>query len=129
VCQVIRQLHDRTADAGVGVVMLAAPIFLARLMAGKMADLGALTSRVGIWAPLSGVTRGEMSSIVKQEGFEDVDEEAFDLWYKATNGSMRRLMRSVDLLKAKHAGKRVTEKTVAGVAGHLWGMNLERAAA
>jgi hypothetical protein len=37
---------------------------------------------------------------------------------------MRRLMRALDLLKAKHAGKRITEKTIAGVAGHLWGMSL-----
>ena len=53
VCQVIRQIWDRTNEAGVGVVMLAAPILLSRLMSGKMADLGALTSRVGIgrrWA-------------------------------------------------------------------------------
>jgi DNA polymerase III gamma/tau subunit len=61
---------------------------------------------------------------VKQEGFDDVEESAFDLWYKAANGSMRRLMRSLDLLKAKHAGKHISEKTIAGVAGHLWGMAL-----
>jgi DNA transposition AAA+ family ATPase len=125
VCQVIRQLHDRTHDAGVGVVMLAAPILLARLMAGKMVDLGALTSRVGIWAALSGLTKAEMATIVKQEGFEDVDAAAFDLWWKACAGSMRRLMRSLDLLRAKHAGKRIGEKTVVGVAAHLWGMNVE----
>ena len=125
VCQVIRQIHDRTADAGVGVVMLAAPILLARLMAGKMVDLGALTSRVGIWAPLSGLTRPEMAAIVKQEGFAEVDEAAFDLWVKATAGSMRRLMRAIDLLKAKHSGRRITERTIAGVAGHLWGMRIE----
>lgn len=41
---------------------------------------------------------------------------------------MRRLMRSIDLLKAKHAGKRVTETTLGGVAGHLWGMNIGAAA-
>ncbi|HEY9142116.1 MAG TPA: AAA family ATPase [Bryobacteraceae bacterium] len=128
VCQVIRQIWDRTHDAGVGVVMLAAPILLARLMAGKMVDLGALTSRVGIWAPLSGLTRNEMAAIVKQAGFSDVDEAAFDLWFKATAGSMRRLMRSIDLLKAKHQGKRIAEKTIAGVGGMLWGMNFERAA-
>jgi hypothetical protein len=109
----------------VGVVMLAAPILLARLMVGKMVDLGALTSRVGIWAPLSGLARGEMAAIVKQEGFEDVDAAGFDFWFKATAGSMRRLMRSIDLLRAKHAGRRITEKTVIGVAAHLWGMNVE----
>jgi len=126
VCQVLRQIHDRTADAGVGMVMLAAPILLARLV--KMVDLGALASRVGIYAPLTGISRAEMAAIVKQEGITDLEESAFDLWYKATGGSMRRLIRALDLLKSKHAGKRVTEKTVEGVAGHLWGMNLGRAA-
>jgi DNA transposition AAA+ family ATPase len=128
VCQVIRQIWDRTNEAGVGVVMLAAPILLARLVGGKMADLGALSSRVGIWAPLGGITKPEMAAIVKQEGFEDVEEAAFDLWFKAAAGSMRRLMRSLDLLKAKHQGKPIGEKTITGVGGMLWGMNLERAA-
>jgi hypothetical protein len=41
---------------------------------------------------------------------------------------MRRLLRAIDLLKAKHAGKRVTEKTVESVAGFLWGMQIARAA-
>jgi hypothetical protein len=91
----------------------------------RVADLGALTSRVGIWAVLSGLGKSEMAAIVKQEGFTEIDEAAFDLWWKATAGSMRRLMRALDLLKAKHAGKRITEKTIAGVAGHLWGMRLE----
>ena len=122
--QVIRQIHDRTSDAGVGVVILSAPILLARL--SKMSDLGALASRIGIYAPLSGLTRSEAAAIVKQEGLADVDEDAFALLWKATRGSMRRLMRSLELLKSKHAGKRITERTVAGVAGHLWGM--ERAA-
>jgi hypothetical protein len=124
VCQVIRQLWDRTHDAGVGVVMLAAPILLSRLMGGKMVDLGALTSRVGIWAPLAGLTRGEMAAIVRDEGFDQVDEAAFDLWHKAAAGSMRRLMWSLDLLKARHMGKRISEKTIAGVAGMLWGMQI-----
>jgi DNA transposition AAA+ family ATPase len=122
VCQVIRQIWDQTHEAGVGVVMLAAPILLARLMSGKMTDLGALTSRVGVWAPLAGLTRGEMAAIVKQEGFVDVDEAAFDLWFKTTAGSMRRLMRSLDLLKSRHAGKHIGEKTIAGVGGMLWGL-------
>jgi len=122
VCQVIRQIHDRTHEAGCGVVMLAAPILLARLMNAKMADLGALSSRVGIWAPLSGITRSEMAAIVKQEAIAEVDDAAFDLWFNATAGSMRRLMRSIDLLKAKHQGKRIGEKTIAGVGGILWGM-------
>ena len=124
VCQVIRQIWDRTNDTGVGVVMLAAPILLARMNAGKAADLGALTSRVGIWAPLSGLTRNEMAAIVKQEGFSDIDDAGFDLWYKLVRGSMRRLMRSLDLLKTKHEGRKITEKTIAQVAGHLWGMTM-----
>jgi hypothetical protein len=108
----------------VGVVLLSAPILLTRMNQSRIADLGALTSRVGIWAPLAGIQRAEMAAIVKQEGFTDIEESAFDLWWKATAGSMRRLMRALDLLKAKHAGKRITEKTIAGVAGHLWGMSL-----
>lgn len=124
VFQIIRQIWDRTHEAGLGVVILAAPILLARLSKSGMADLGALTSRVGIWAPLGGVTRNEMAAISKQEGVADVDEAAFDLWWKATGGSMRRLMAALDLLKTKHAGKRVSEKTIAGVAGHLWGMSV-----
>ncbi|MDE2097829.1 MAG: hypothetical protein KGL39_11320 [Patescibacteria group bacterium] len=125
IMQIIRQIWDRTHDAGVGVVLLSAPILLVRMTQSRLADLGALTSRVGIWATLAGVGRGEMAAIVKSEGFAEVDEPAFDLWWKATGGSMRRLMRSLDLLKAKHAGKRISEKTVAGVAGMLWGMNLD----
>jgi DNA transposition AAA+ family ATPase len=118
--QVIRQIHDRTRDAGVGVVILSAPILLARMNNSRMADLGAISSRVSIWAPLSGFSKTEMASIVKHEGLTDIEEAAFDMWFKLTGGSMRRLMRAVDLLRAKHSGKRITEKTIAGVAGHLW---------
>ncbi len=124
VFQVIRQCWDRTHDAGVGVVILAAPILLSRLNRSGMEDLGALTSRVGIWAPLTGVTRAEMAAIVKREGIADVDEDAFHAWWTRTGGSMRRLMATIDLLKARHAGRRVTEKTIQGVAGHLWGMSI-----
>ena len=74
---------------------------------------------------LSGVSKSEMAAIVKAENFTEVDESAFDLWHKATGGSMRRLMRALDLLKARHAGKRITAKTIAGVASHLWGISLE----
>jgi hypothetical protein len=123
ICQCIREIWDRTASAGVGVVILAAPILLTRLSNGRrMADLGALSSRIGVWAPLAGISRDEMASIVKQEGVADVDAEAFDLWWQATGGSMRRLLRAIDLLKAKHAGKPVTTKTIEGLAGFLWGM-------
>ena len=124
ILDLIRQIHDRTHEAGVGVVLLAAPILATRMMTSRASDLGALTSRVGLWAMLSGVSKSEMASIVKAEGFTDIEEAGFDLWHKSTGGSMRRLMRALDLLKAKHAGKRITEKTIAGVAGHLWGMSL-----
>ena len=120
--QVIRQIHDRTHDAGVGVVILSAPILLSRMNNSRMADLGAISSRVSIWAPLSGFSKSEMASIIKHEGLTDIEDGAFDMWFRCTGGSMRRLMRAVDLLRAKHAGKRITEKTIAGVASHLWGM-------
>jgi len=123
--QVIRQLHDRTHDQGVGVVLLSAPILLTRMNNSRVADLGALTSRVGIWATLQGVTKKEMAAIVKQEGIADVEEPAFDLWWRATGGSMRKLMRAIDLLKSKHADKKVTEKTIAGIAGYLWGVPID----
>jgi DNA transposition AAA+ family ATPase len=124
VLDVIRQVHDRTKDVGVGVVMLSAPILVTRMLHSRSTDLGALTSRVGVWEALTGISKSEMSQIVKAEGFTDIDEAAFDLWYRSTAGSMRRLMRALDLLKAKHAGKRINEKTIAGVASHLWGMSL-----
>jgi DNA transposition AAA+ family ATPase len=120
IMQVVRQIHDATSEAGVGVVILAAPILLARL--AKMPDLGALASRVAIFAPLPGLTRAEMAAIVRAEGITDIEEPALDLWWNSTQGSMRRLMRSLDLLKTHHAGRRVTKKTLTGVAGHLWGM-------
>jgi hypothetical protein len=129
VLQVVRQIWDKTADAGVGVVLLGAPVLLGRMLGGHRSDLGALTSRVGVWAPLAGLTREEMASILKAEGIGDVEDSAFDLWYRAAQGSMRRLMRSMDLIKAKHAGRRVTEKTITGVAGHLFGMRLASEAA
>jgi DNA transposition AAA+ family ATPase len=124
VMQVVRQIWDQTNAAGVGVVILAQQILLARLLSGKMADLGALTSRVGVWTALTGLTRNEMAAIVKQEGIDDIEDLAFDQWYRCVAGSMRRLMRSLDLLKAKHAGKRITAKTITGVAGHLFGMSV-----
>lgn len=125
ILDLIRQIWDRTHDAGVGVVLLSAPILLTRMNQSRIADLGAIRSRVGLWAPLAGLQRAEMAAIVKQEGFTDIEESAFDLWWKATGGSMRRLMRALDLLNAKHANKRISEKTIVGVAGSLWGMSIE----
>lgn len=126
VFQIIRQMWDRTRHAGVGVVLLAAPVLMERMQASRIQDLGALTSRVGIWATLRGLGRAEMVAIVRQEGIsaEHISDEAFDLWWRACAGSMRRLRMSLDLVKSAHAGKRITEKTVAGVAQHLWGMSL-----
>jgi DNA transposition AAA+ family ATPase len=125
--QIIRQIWDRTHEAGVGVVILSAPVLMTRMLGTRVADLGALTSRVGIWAPLAGFTRSEMTAIVKQEGLGELDEETFDMWWRATGGSMRRLMRSIELLQAKHEGRKITTKTIAGVAGHLWGMQVAAA--
>ncbi|MEN6601641.1 MAG: AAA family ATPase [Bryobacteraceae bacterium] len=123
ICQLIRQIWDRTRQAGVGVVLLAAQVLMGRLK--SMPDLGALESRIGIWAPLRGVLKDEMVAIVRQEGIADVDDDAFDTWWLATRGSMRRLMATIDLLRARHQGKRVTVKTIEGVAGHLWGMRID----
>ncbi|MCX7015289.1 MAG: hypothetical protein NTW86_22500, partial [Candidatus Sumerlaeota bacterium] len=88
----------------------------------RAADLGAISSRVGIWAPLAGLSRSEVAGILKAEGVADVDEGAFDCWARLVNGSMRRLMSSIDLIRSKHAGRRVTEKTVMMMASHLWGV-------
>jgi DNA transposition AAA+ family ATPase len=120
IMQVLRQVHDQTAEAGSSVVILAAPILLARL--SKMPDMGALASRVAIFAPLSGLTRAEMAAIIRAEGITDVEEPAFDFWWKNTGGSIRRLMRTIQLLQARHAGRRITERTLVGVAGCLWGV-------
>jgi DNA transposition AAA+ family ATPase len=129
VLQVLRQIWDRTREYGVGMVLLSAPILLARMRDSRMTDLGALTSRVGVWAPLGGVTKEEMAAIVKREGITEIDEEAFNLWWRATGGSMRRLMAGVELLRAKHGGRCVTEKTVSGLAAHLWGATIAAGAA
>jgi hypothetical protein len=70
-----------------------------------------------------------MEDVVKQEGITGVPREVLDLWFAATHGSMRRLMASVDMIRAAHAGRAVTVKTIAGVAENLWGMALEGRAA
>jgi hypothetical protein len=122
VFQCVRQLFDATRDYGCGVVILAAPILLIRMTTSRVADLGAISSRVGIWAPLAGLSRSEMAGILKAEGVADVDEGAFDCWARLVNGSMRRLESSIALLRVKHAGRRVTEKTILMMASHLWGV-------
>lgn len=127
VMQVVRQIWDRTHEAGVGVVLLAAPILATRMLGSRMADLGALTSRVGVWAMLNGVSKPETAAILKAEGITEMDEDAFNLLWHATGGSMRRLMKAIDLLRAKHSGKRVTERTVETMATYLWGMQVRPA--
>jgi DNA transposition AAA+ family ATPase len=127
VFQVIRQIWDHTREEGVGVVLAAAPALMLRLKMSGSQDLGALVSRVGIWAPMTGISKDEMAKIVKKEGITEVEESAFDLWWRAVGGSMRRLMAALELIQSKHAGKAITEKTVIGVAGHLWGMNVHAA--
>ncbi len=59
ILQVIRQIWDTTRRAGVGMVLLASPLLFTKLHEGRMKDIGALTSRVGIWAALRGVQREE----------------------------------------------------------------------
>jgi hypothetical protein len=100
-------------------------MLLDRLTKSRMRDLGALSSRVGIWAALHGVQKQEAAAILRQEGVTQIDDSAFDLLYRATGGSMRRLMAITDLLVTKHSGKPVTEKTVEGVASNLWGLQLQ----
>lgn len=127
ILQVVRQIWDRTRTAGVGAVLLAAPVLLLRLKDSRMLDLGALESRIGVMAPLAGLRQEEMAAIVRQEGLAQVDDEAFRVWWRATGGSMRRLLKSLEMLLAKHAGKPVTAKTIRGVASTLWGVRCDAA--
>lgn len=123
--QVIRQIHDATKHAGVGVLLLGSSLLAQKLQnTGKMKDIGAFTSRVSIWAPLRGVLKEEAAHIVEREGISNIEPAAFELLWKATGGSMRRLMAVTDLLVNKHAGKPVTVRTIEGVASQLWGMHL-----
>ena len=104
--------------------MLAAPLLIQKLHAGRMKDIGALTSRVGIWGALQGISREEVAFILKQEGISKIEDAAFDMLCRAIGGSMRRLMAVTDLLAAKHGDKIVTERTIEGVAANLWGMQV-----
>lgn len=125
ILQLIRQMWDKTRYAGVGVVIFASPMLIERLQRSRMRDLGALSSRVGIWAALAGVQKSEAAAILRQEGIKDIDDDAFDLLFRSVNGSMRRLMAITDLLVTKHAGKPVTERTIVGLAQNLWGLELQ----
>ena len=124
VMQIVRQIHDRTREAGVGIALLASPVLMERLKGSRIRDLGALSSRVGVWTQLRGISAAEMGAILKAEGITRVDDDAFRLWHRAVGGSMRRLMASVTLIQTKHTGKAITEKTIAGVASSLWGMTV-----
>ena len=53
-----------------------------------------------------------------------VNEAAFDLWYRAINGSMRHLMESIDLLVSRHKGKRIGQRTVINVCRSLMGISI-----
>lgn len=122
--QVIRQIWDRTRQDGVGVVMLSSPLLLERLQKQGMADLGALSSRVSIWAQLQGVSRAEAADIVAKEGVATIEPAALDLLCRASGGSMRRLMAITRLLTEKHSGRPITERTIEGAAQNLWGISL-----
>ncbi len=123
VLQMIRQIWDGSRHAGTGIVLLSSPLLAERLHAPTLKkEIGALTSRVGVWAQLQGVDKAEASGILQQEGVKDIEPAALDLLLRMSQGSMRRLMAAIDLLIAKHSGKRVTERTIEGVASNLWGM-------
>jgi len=123
---VVRELWDGVRLAGANFAVLAAPDLWLRMHGSRSQQLGAIRSRTWPTAVLSGFTREEMAYVVRQEGISEVDDEAFTLWHKAVGGSMRTLLASIDLIRSKHAGRKVTEKTIAGVAGFLWGMKTGR---
>jgi len=123
---VVRELWDAVRLAGSNFAVLAAPDLWLRMHGSRSQQLGAIRSRTWPTAVLSGFTRDEMMYVVRQEGISEVDDEAFTLWHKAVGGSMRTLLASIDLIRSKHAGRKVTEKTIAGVAGFLWGMKTGR---
>ena len=124
ILQIVRQIWDRTREEGVAVVLLATPQLLWRLERGRAGDLGALRSRIGAWVQLHGVRREEMAGILKAEGLTTVNDAAFDLWYRAINGSMRHLMESIDLLVSRHKGKKIGQRTVIDVCRSLMGISI-----
>jgi len=120
----IRQIWDRTRGAGTAVVLLAAPVFHLRMQKMRSGShLGAFRSRVGVWTEIPGVQREEMEAILKAEGIlGQVDEAAFDSWYRALGGSMRYLMESIDLVLTVHKGRRISEQTVIQFSRNLMGL-------
>lgn len=126
VLQLIRQIWDGAHHAGTGFVLLASPLLAERLNNPRLKkEVGSLSSRIGLWAPLDGVGKAEAAAILRQEGITEIDDAAVSLLLRATRGSMRRLMAVADMLVSKWAGKRVTEKTVEQVSENLWGMQLD----
>jgi DNA transposition AAA+ family ATPase len=126
VLQLIRQIHDGAQHAGTGMVLFSSPLLAERLNNPRLKkEVGSLSSRVGVWVALGGAGRAEASAIIRQEGVTDIDPAAIDLLGRMTRGSMRRLMAVTDMLVSKHAGKRVTERTVEMVAENLWGMQMD----
>ena len=94
-------MGSRARHGGLGIVMLASPMLAERLVAARARDLGALTSRIGVWAALNGLQKAEIADIVRLEGVKQIDEAALDLLCRAVNGSMRRLMAVTNLLIEK----------------------------
>ena len=124
VLQLVRQLWDRTSEDGVSIVLLSAPQLYSRLERSRAGDLGALRSRIGAYVSLRGLNRNDMAAILQSEGITNIDDEAASVWFQAIGGSMRLFMEGVDLLKSKHGGKRVTERTVSGMLRALMGVSV-----
>lgn len=124
IMQAIRQIYDNTRDAGTGMALFASPLLLQKMNQSRTRDMGALSSRVAIWVQLDGTGREECTDILAKEGLTGLDASVVDLLWRASAGSMRRLMAAADLLLAKHKGKKITEHTVEGVAKSLWGFDL-----
>ncbi len=126
VLSLIRQIWDGSRHSGTGMVLLASPLLANRLHSPRLKEeIGALTSRVGVWAAIEGVGRAEAAGIIRMEGITDIDDAAIDLLLRMSRGSMRRLMAVTDMLVARHAGKRVTSRVIEGVAENLWGMQVD----
>lgn len=112
--QVVRDIWDDTAEAGVGVALLASEELYTRLTRSRAGDLGALTSRIAGHFVLKGLEAGELRAIAGAEGLE-IDQRTAQTWANLAGGSMRRFLESLELLRAAHGDRAVTPKTVEGV--------------
>lgn len=112
VLQVIRQIWDHTHESGVGVAIFAQKTLYERLRCGSGREVGALTSRIGLWARLDGITYREMVDVLRQEGFKDIDERALMSMWKGVASSTRVLFNAIEMLRAKHKGSAVREGDV-----------------